>query len=196
MIRQDISSRCRTAPQRQGAAPIAPIAHGVRGHRPRDERRHGHDSRKSRRRRSRGVRGGGRRLPRVSRLEQSPTPGRRGGCPGGRRAEGGLPHQARSVHVQRRVRADGRGPHALRRPAQRAGREAGRRARPLATGQRRRLRLQRRRRGRVGRRRRRTRVRQVQPHATGRARVPAHPGAADGHGRVRGHTRYQRGGSP
>ena len=69
-------------------APIAPIAHGVRGHRPRDERRHGHDSRQSRRRRSRGVRGGGRRLPRVSRLEQSPTPGRRGGCPGGRRAEG------------------------------------------------------------------------------------------------------------
>ena len=167
------------------------------GHRPRVLWIPRHDRRPRRRGRRRRVRRGGRRLPRASRVEQSQAQGRRGG----RREEGRLPHQARSVHFQRRVRADGRGPHALRRAPERAGGEAGGGARPLSPRQRRRFRVQRRRRRRRRRRERRerrgkrTRARQVQSHAPGGVDVPADARAADGDGRVRG-AGDQGGGSP
>ena len=153
------------------------------------------NSRPRRRGVGRGVRVGRGCVCRVSRVASSrPVPRRGPPTP-----EGGLPHTTRPVHIQRRLRARRRRPHALRRPAHRARQAPGGAAQPHRRRERARhplLRIVRRerRRRRTPTRARLVLARPPPPLARGGPRLSPHPRASDRRGCLR-RRRRSRGGS-
>ena len=154
------------------------------------------NSRPRRRGGGRGVRVGRGCVRRVSRVASSRREPRRGPPT----PEGGLPHTTRPVHIQRRLRARRRRPHALRRPAHRARQAPGGAAQPHRRRERARhpllriVRRERRRRQTPTRARRVVLARSPPPLARGGPRLSPHPRASDRRGCLR-RRRRSRGGS-